>query len=82
MAACFLAETGGLSDPFLFLLLGAMIQKRKEKKQETKRRKNMSEEKNIYIKVKEDGVSLNHTEIRVEKWAQVLHVLKHTANLR
>ena len=31
MAACFLAETGGLSDPFLFLLLGAMIQKRKEK---------------------------------------------------
>jgi len=32
MAACFLAETGGLSDPFLFLLLGAMIQKRKEKK--------------------------------------------------
>ena len=42
----------------------------------------MSEEKNIYIKVKEDGVSLNHTEIRVEKWVQVLHVLKHTANLR
>ena len=31
MAACFLAETGGLGDPFLFLLLGAMIQKRKEK---------------------------------------------------
>ena len=82
MAACFLAETGGLSDPFLFLLLGAMIQKRKEKKQEMKRRKNMSEEKNIYIKEKEDGISLNHTEIRVEKWAQVLHVLKHTANLR
>ena len=31
MVACFLAETGGLSDSFLFLLLGAMIQKRKEK---------------------------------------------------
>jgi hypothetical protein len=31
-----------------------------------------------YIKQKEDCISLNHTEIRVEKWAQVRHVLTHT----
>ena len=31
-----------------------------------------------YIKKKEDCISLNHTEIRVEKWAQVRHVLTHT----
>jgi hypothetical protein len=49
MAADFLAATG-LDIPFLLGLLGAMIQKTKEKRQKTRRRKNMSEEKNIYQK--------------------------------
>ena len=49
MAACFLAETGGLSDPFLFLLLGAMIQKRKEKKtRNEEKEKYEGGEKHIY----------------------------------
>ena len=38
----------GLDIPFLLGLLGAMIQKMKEKRQKTRSRKNMSEEKNIY----------------------------------
>jgi hypothetical protein len=37
----------GLDNAFL-LLFGAMIQKMKEKRQKTRRRKNVSEEKNIY----------------------------------
>jgi hypothetical protein len=37
-------------DPFLLGLLGAMRQKTKEKRQKTRRGKNMSEEKNIYQK--------------------------------
>ena len=49
MAADFLAATG-LDIPFLLGLLGAMRQKTKEKRQKTRRRKNMSEEKNIYQK--------------------------------
>jgi hypothetical protein len=49
MAADFLSATG-LDIPFLLGLLGAMIQKTKEKRQKTRRRKNMSEEKNIYQK--------------------------------
>ena len=47
MAADFLAATG-LDNAFLLVLLGAMIQKMKEKRQKTRRRKNMSEEKNMY----------------------------------
>ena len=46
MVAGFLAARD-LDDAFL-LLLGAMIQKMKEKRQKTRSRKNMSEEKNIY----------------------------------
>jgi hypothetical protein len=49
MAADFLAATG-LDIPFLLGLLGAMRQKTKEKRQKTRRGKNMSEEKNIYQK--------------------------------
>jgi hypothetical protein len=49
MAADFLAATG-LDIPFLLGLLGAMTQKTKEKRQKTRRGKNMSEEKNIYQK--------------------------------
>jgi hypothetical protein len=49
MAADFLAATG-LDIPFLVGLRGAMRQKTKEKRQKTRRGKNMSEEKNIYQK--------------------------------
>ena len=55
MAACFLAAGGLDTNPFL-VLFGTMIQKMKEKKQKPKRRKNMCEEKNIYIKQKENCI--------------------------
>ena len=54
MAADFLAAMG-LDNTLLVILLGAMIQKMKEKRQKTRRRKNMSEEK-TYIKQKEDCI--------------------------